>query len=88
MTAMRLMTGAALIVGSGLALHAIPATHLSGIARTDIVRHDLEVPGREVIQVRVDFAPGVAFGRHAHPGAEVAFVLEGTLEYQRTASRR
>ena len=32
--------------------------------------------------MRVDFAPGVAFPRHSHPGAEVAYVLEGTLEYQ------
>jgi quercetin dioxygenase-like cupin family protein len=46
------------------------------------VRHDLGVAGREVIQIRVDFAKGVAFGRHSHPGAEVAYVLEGTLEYQ------
>ncbi|MDP9198670.1 MAG: cupin domain-containing protein [Pseudomonadota bacterium] len=82
MSAMRLMMGAALIVGSGLALHTMSAAQPSGIARTDVVRHDLDVPGREVIQVRVDFAPGVAFGRHSHPGAEVAFVLEGTLEYQ------
>ena len=29
--------------------------------RTDLLRHDLSVSGREVIQVRVDFAPGVAF---------------------------
>jgi quercetin dioxygenase-like cupin family protein len=53
-----------------------------GITRSDVVQRDLDVPGREVIQVRVDFAPGVAFGRHSHPGAEVAYVLEGTLEYQ------
>jgi hypothetical protein len=32
------------------------------------VRNDLSVPGREVVQVRVDFAPGVAFARHSHPG--------------------
>ena len=32
--------------------------------------------------MRVDFDPGVAFGKHSHPGAEVAYVLEGTLEYR------
>jgi quercetin dioxygenase-like cupin family protein len=26
--------------------------------------------------------PGVASPKHSHPGAEVAFVLEGTFEYQ------
>ena len=36
--------------------------------------------GREVIQV-VNFALGVAFGTHSHPGAKTD-VLEGTLEYQ------
>jgi quercetin dioxygenase-like cupin family protein len=69
------------IVGSGLTLHVTEAQQL-GIKRTDVQRHDLGVPGREVIQVRVDFAPGAAFGKHSHPGAEIAYVLEGTLEYQ------
>ena len=69
-----------LIAGSGLALHM--HAQQPGITRTDALRHDLGVPGREVIQVRVDFDSGVAFGRHSHPGAEVAYVLEGTLEYQ------
>ena len=47
----------------------------------DALRHDLDVAGREVLQVRVDL-PGVAFGFHSHPGVEIAYVLEGTLEYQ------
>ena len=75
------MMVAVLIAGSGLALHVTHAQQ-PGIKRTDALRHDLAVPGREVIQVRVDFDPGVAFGKHSHPGAEVAYVLEGTLEYQ------
>jgi quercetin dioxygenase-like cupin family protein len=81
MNTTRMMAVAMLIVGSGLALHVTQAQQ-AGITRADVLRHDLGVPGREVIQVRVDFAPGVAFGRHSHPGAEVAYVLEGTLEYQ------
>ena len=81
MKATRNMVAAVLIAGSGLALHVTQAQQ-PGIKRTDVQRHDLDVPGREVIQVRVDFAPGVAFGQHSHPGAEVAYVLEGTLEYQ------
>ena len=75
------MMVAVLIAGSGLALHVTHAQQ-PGIKRTDALRHDLGVPGREVIQVRVDFDSGVAFGKHSHPGAEVAYVLEGTLEYQ------
>ena len=52
------------------------------VARTDLQRHDLSAPGREAIQVRVDLAPGVAFGKHTHPGEEIIYVLEGSLEYE------
>ena len=77
----RIIALAVLIVGSGLVLYVSRAQQ-PGIKRTDVQRHDLGVPGREVIQVRVDFAPGVAFGKHSHPGEEIAYVLEGTLEYE------
>ena len=53
-----------------------------GIKRTDLQRHDLSVPGREVVQVRVDFAPGAAFPRHSHPGEEIVYAIAGTMEYQ------
>jgi quercetin dioxygenase-like cupin family protein len=78
----RIIAAAVLVVGSALALQATLAQQPPGIKRTDVLRHDLNVPGREVIQVRVDFAPGVAFGAHSHPGAEIAYVLEGSLEYR------
>ena len=77
----RIITVAALIAASGLALH-VALSQLPAIKRTDLQRHDLSVPGREVVQVRVDFAPGVAFGKHSHPGEEIVYVLEGSLEYQ------
>jgi quercetin dioxygenase-like cupin family protein len=75
------MALALLFVGVGLALHAARAQQ-PGIKRTDLQRHDLSAPGREVVQVRVDIAPGVAFGRHSHPGEEIVYVIEGTLEYE------
>jgi len=53
-----------------------------GINRTDLMRHDLSAPGREVIQVLVDFGPGVVAPRHSHPGEEIVYVVEGVLEYQ------
>jgi quercetin dioxygenase-like cupin family protein len=77
----RIIALAVLLVAGGFALHAAQAQQ-QGIKRTDLLRHDLGVPGREVVQVRVDFAPGAAFGRHSHPGEEIAYVLEGSLEYQ------
>ena len=77
----RIMAVAVLIAASGLALHVARAQQ-SGIKRTDLQRHDLGVPGREVIQVRVELAPGVAFPGHTHPGEEIIYVLEGSLEYE------
>ena len=80
MKALGFLPIAVLIVGGGLALNA--AQSQFGVKRTDVLRHDLSLPGREVIQVRVDLAPGVAFPLHSHPGEEIAYVLEGLLEYQ------
>jgi quercetin dioxygenase-like cupin family protein len=77
----RTMAVAVLIVASGLVLQVAPAQQ-PGVKRTDLQRHDLSVPGREVIQVRVDLDPGVAFPRHRHPGEEIIYVIEGSLEYE------
>jgi quercetin dioxygenase-like cupin family protein len=71
----------AALINAG-ALPPRPAVAQTGIKRTDLQRHDLGMSGREVVQVRVDFEPGAAFGRHTHPGEEIIYVLEGSLEYQ------
>jgi len=71
---------AVILVASGLALH-VALSQQQGIKRTDLQRHDLSVPGREVVQVRVELAPGVSFPKHTHPGEEIIYVLEGTWEY-------
>ena len=75
------MAVAVLIVTSGLTLHVAQAQQ-PGIKRTDLQRHDLSIPGREVIQARVELDPGVSFPKHWHPGEEIIYVLEGLLEYQ------
>lgn len=54
----------------------------SGIKRTDLQRHDLSIVERETVQARIDFDPHTAFGKHSHPGEEIIYVLEGSLEYQ------
>jgi quercetin dioxygenase-like cupin family protein len=77
----RVVAAAALILACGWALHAAWAQQPS-ITRTDLQRHDLSARGREVIQTRVDFAPGAEFGKHRHPGEEIVYVIEGRLEYQ------
>lgn len=83
MTAFR--TGAAaaalaLVAGSGPPLSAQPRP--AGTTRTDLQRYDLSIPGREVLQALVSFAPGASFPRHRHPGEEIIYVTQGTLEYE------
>jgi len=77
----RIITLALLIFASGLTLYATRA-HQQGTKRTNLQRHDLSAPGREVVQVRVDFDPAYVAPSHTHPGEEIIYVLEGTLEYQ------
>lgn len=81
MTATLIIGIAMLIAGSGLAPDLAQGQQ-TGSKRTDLQRHDLSAPGREVIQVRVDFDPGYVSPRHTHPGEEIIYVLEGTLEYE------
>jgi quercetin dioxygenase-like cupin family protein len=78
--AVRIAATTMLINTGPLSPHAAIAQ--TGIKRTDLQRHDLGASGREAIQVRVDFAPGAAFGKHTHPGEEIIYVLEGSLEYE------
>jgi quercetin dioxygenase-like cupin family protein len=77
----RIILASMLVVASSAALHSASAQQ-QGVGRTQLQRHDLSVPGREVIQVRVDLDPGVTFPLHSHPGEEIIYVLEGVWEYQ------
>jgi quercetin dioxygenase-like cupin family protein len=69
------------IAAVGLPLDTVRAQQ-PGVTRTPLQRHDLSTPGREMVQVRVDFAPGVTFPPHSHPGEEIVYVIEGVLEYR------
>jgi len=60
----------------------VATQQVPGLTRTDLQRHDLSVPGREVIQNRVEIDPDAPAIRHWHPGEEIIYVLEGTLEYE------
>ena len=58
------------------------AQQAPGITRTDLQQHDLSVPGREVIQNRVQISPEALPYKHFHYGEEIIYVLQGELEYQ------
>lgn len=75
------LAAVALVLGGAMALSAQPPRP-PGSTRTDLQRHDLSVAGWETIQARIDFNPGASFPAHRHPGEEIIYVLEGTLEYQ------
>jgi quercetin dioxygenase-like cupin family protein len=53
-----------------------------GLWRTDLQRQDLSVPGREVVQSRVDIGPEAPLVRRTHPAEEVIYILDGSLEDQ------
>ena len=74
------LVGLALVILAGASGAQGPRP--SGTTRTDLQRYDLSTPGREVLQARVDLAPGSFFPRHRHPGEEIIYVIEGTLEYE------
>ena len=77
----RMMAAAAMIVASAWA-HQTAQAQFADLKRTNLMQHDLSVPGREVIQVRVDFPPGALAAKHSHPGEELVYVIEGALEYE------
>ncbi|MNF36740.1 Cupin domain protein [compost metagenome] len=77
------VVAATAITGFAHAQEANPGkSWLSGIHRTDLLHEDLSIPGQEIIQARVDIDPDIASPRHSHPGTEVAYVVEGTFQYQ------
>ncbi|SEH20421.1 Cupin domain protein [Sphingopyxis sp. YR583] len=69
---------AAAITLAGPASAAAP----QGVTRTDLQRQELSIPDREMVQARIDIAPGAVAPWHRHPGEEIIYIIEGTLEYQ------
>ena len=72
----------AVVFVATLNIHCSTTTQSHEIRRTELQRYDLELPGREVIQSRIDFDEGTTFGKHTHPGEEIIYIIEGVFEYQ------
>jgi quercetin dioxygenase-like cupin family protein len=58
---------------------AVAVAQQAGFTRTALQDQPLSDPAKHVVQARAEFMPGVAAGRHTHPGEEIGYVLEGTL---------
>ncbi len=53
------------------------------VRSTEIFRQALpNIPGKEVIVVSVDYAPGAGSTKHRHPGPVFAYVVRGTIVSQ------
>ena len=74
-------TAAMTVVCLAASIHSAQA-QTPAVHRVDLVSHELSVAGKEGIQVRVDFDAGAFAPKHTHPGEEIAYVLQGSLEYQ------
>jgi quercetin dioxygenase-like cupin family protein len=81
MKTIRFIAAATLVIAGALAPE-VALAQWQGVKRTDLQRHDLSIPGREVFQVLVEFAPGVVAPNHSHPGEEIVNVVDGVLVYE------
>jgi quercetin dioxygenase-like cupin family protein len=74
----RVLASSAVAIGLITAGYSLAAQ--TGFSRAVLQDQPLSVPGRHAVTARADFAPGAAAGRHAHPGEEIGYILEGTVE--------
>jgi quercetin dioxygenase-like cupin family protein len=74
-----LIAGAMLAsLGLGAALYA----QQPGFTRKMLQDQNLSVSERHAVQVVAEFIPGGAAGKHTHPGEELGYILEGTLQLE------
>ncbi len=60
-----------------------PIDALAGkLKRTELQHKPSSIPGREIVQVLTEIPAGVESGWHQHPGEEVGYILQGTVEMQ------
>jgi quercetin dioxygenase-like cupin family protein len=52
----------------------------SKLKRTEVQHRGSSIPGREIVVVLTEIPCGVESGWHIHPGEEVGYILEGTVE--------
>jgi quercetin dioxygenase-like cupin family protein len=77
------MNGRLVSITLAIALMATGAVCLvaqAGFSRVVLQDQALSVAGRHAVTARAEFGPGAAAGRHAHPGEEIGYILEGIVE--------
>jgi quercetin dioxygenase-like cupin family protein len=53
-----------------------------GFTRKMLQDQNLSVNDRHAVQALAEFVPGGAAGKHTHPGEELGYVIEGTLQLE------
>ncbi len=73
--------GAAAVIAAFAGFWGIPDLNAQqpGFTRKMLQDQNLSAHDRHAVQVIAEFAPGMAAGKHTHPGEELGYVLEGTL---------
>jgi quercetin dioxygenase-like cupin family protein len=60
-----------------------PHDALAGtLKRTELQHSASSIPGREIVQVLTEIPAGVESGWHQHPGEEVGYILQGTVQME------
>ena len=80
----------AVVALAGVVAYMVPASgqtdkarrdDLAGkLARREVQRSPLSIPGREMVQVETLIPAGVESGWHIHPGEEVGYIIAGQVE--------
>ncbi|MEU8821613.1 cupin domain-containing protein [Actinoplanes sp. NPDC048796] len=70
--------------GNDMASHAADrADDLAAtLKRTETLRRESSIPGRDIVQVRTEIPAGVQSGWHIHPGEEVGYIVAGTVRME------
>jgi len=81
MNVLNVAAASLLVVAGNLVPHTAQAQQ-TGTHRTELSQNDISIPGWEAVQLRVDIDPGKIAPNHRHPGEEIIYVVEGTIQYQ------
>src|SRR5215831_9499885 len=68
------------VTGIGVVVLLSGSIVFGQIKRTVLQQTDLSIAGREVVTARAEFPSGGTTGMHTHPGDEISYVAEGTVE--------
>ena len=68
------------VAGIGMVVLLGGSVVFGQIKRTVLQQTDLSITGREVVTAKAEFPAGGSTGLHTHPGDEISYVAQGTVE--------